>query len=288
MPHVIPATHTRIDPAFPLLWRSSDTIQVGIDSNIRFAAEEPWVELLLSKMAAGFRRSAFDVIAHSVHAPRGASRDLLTRLEPLLIDDPGPLGAAWVESINAFDPRAEHHIRDALHDEGIAPGERKNRQHIGIVAVHSVAASLDFARYLREDIAHVPVAFENARTTVGPLITPGETPCLSCRDAHSRDRDSAWPLMHSQLIGRKTETVTIARAAEAAMLVAQVLARRQEIGSFVVVTPDGHRAWQRLTFHEECQCRELLCQSPPRTARAPFRPGPLSATTTNAAFARPA
>jgi hypothetical protein len=37
------------------------------------------------------------------------------------------------------------------------------------------------------------------RVQVGPLITGGGGPCLSCLDLHRRDRDAAWPALLSQL-----------------------------------------------------------------------------------------
>jgi len=52
----------------------------------------------------------------------------------------------------------------------------------------------------RRGIPHLPLVAQTHRVQVGPLITAGGAgPCLSCMDLHRRDRDSAWPVLLSQL-----------------------------------------------------------------------------------------
>ena len=213
---------------------------------------------------------------------------LLARLDPLLVDDPPTPRAAWVESIDVADARCDYRMREALLDEGIAAGARENPADIGVVLVEGAAAALHFARYLRDDTSHLPVALERGRTTVGPLVVPGETPCLTCRDEHERERDDAWPRMHAQLIGRASGPISVARIADAATLVARLLAETSSAGSFVDVSGDGRREWRSVTFHAECRCRAQSFPSLPGTATAPAPLAPLSATTTATAYARPA
>ena len=52
---------------------------------------------------------------------------------------------------------------------------------------------------LRRGIPHLPLVVQGHRVQVGPLITGGGGPCLSCLDLHRRDRDAAWPAVLSQL-----------------------------------------------------------------------------------------
>ncbi|MFJ6531910.1 hypothetical protein [Microbacterium sp. NPDC091662] len=186
-----PPLLTRLHPGSPLLWRDEHTLQLGDDGGLRIDAEDAWVEPLLSRLRSGFRRGSFDVIAHAVGAPRDASRALLKRLDPLLLDDVAPARPAWVESIGITDDRSEYRMREALTDEGITLVDLGRRPGVGIVLVNGAAAALQFARYLREDTAHLPVSFEPGRVTVGPLVMPGATACLACRDAHARELDPA-------------------------------------------------------------------------------------------------
>jgi hypothetical protein len=53
--------------------------------------------------------------------------------------------------------------------------------------------------WLRRGIPHLPLVVQAHRVQVGPLITGGAGPCLSCMDLHRRDRDAAWPAVLSQL-----------------------------------------------------------------------------------------
>lgn len=55
------------------------------------------------------------------------------------------------------------------------------------------------APWLRLGIPHLPVVVQGHRVQVGPLITGGDGPCLSCLDLHRSDRDAAWPALLSQL-----------------------------------------------------------------------------------------
>lgn len=300
MSPITPPTMTRLDPAFPLLWRDVDTVQFGLDGQfgpdgelgpdgaLQVSLSEPWVEPLLQAMRTGFRRSSFDVIAHGVGAPREAARALLNLLQPLLQTDLPPLPPIWIESVNLTDSRTQARIEHALGDEGFVTADRSASGAVGIVLVHGAASAHQLAGYLRDDVQHVPVAFEPGGTTVGPLIIPGITPCLTCRDGHERDRDPAWPGLHAQLIGATSLPITAARTAEAAGLVARLLGEADgaKHTKSVRVTPDGRRAWRAASFHEECLCREQTFRSPQGSARDAAPPDPLFETTTAPAFLR--
>ena len=289
MPPLSPKTITRLDPAAPLLWRDERTLQFGVDGQIRIEIVGGWVEDLLLRMTEGFPRRAFDVLAHAAGAPRGDARALLRRLEPLLVDDPPALPAAWVESLNVTDARSEYRMREALADEGVPTGSRRAHGTVGVILVQGAAAALQFARYLREDVTHLPVAFERGRVTVGPLVVPGVTPCLACRDGHERDADPAWPRLHAQLIGRDCGALTAVRVAEAASLATRIMAEPERDGATIVeISADGVRERRPVRFHAECRCRERSFPSQRGSATAPAPLALPHATTTATAFARPA
>lgn len=288
MPPLTSKTITRLDPALPLLWRDGETLQFGVDGDVRVRVDAPWVELLLARMANGFRRVSFDVIAHGAGAPHRQARALLARVEPLLVDEEISYRAAWVESIDHVDGRDEYRMREALADEGVSLGRRESREDVGVILVQGAAAALQFARYLREDTTHLPVAFERGRTTVGPLVVPGRSACLACRDGHERDRDPAWPRLHTQLIGRGAGPISAARVAEAATLAARLLSDAAEVGTYAEVSATRGRSWRSVSFHEDCRCRVPSSRSPRGTSTAPVRLDQPSETRTATAFARPA
>jgi len=53
--------------------------------------------------------------------------------------------------------------------------------------------------WVRRGIPHLPLVVQGHRVQIGPLVTSGFGPCLSCLDLHRRDRDAAWPALLSQL-----------------------------------------------------------------------------------------
>lgn len=282
-----PSILTRLNPSAPLLWRDEHTLQLGDDGDLRVDTEAAWVEPLLSRLRSGFRRGSFDVIAHAAGAPRDAARALLARLDPVLLDDVAQARPAWVESIGITDGRSEYRMRDALTDEGITLVDHGDRPGVGVVLVQGAAAALQFARYLREDIVHLPVSFEPGRVTVGPLVDPGASACLTCRDAHARDLDPAWPLLHTQMIGRDPGPIRAVQVAEAARLTALLLtANTSSDGRLVRVSEDGSREWRSVSFHEECRCRGSWYPSQRGTATGTAPLAPQISTTTAPTFAR--
>ncbi|MDQ0644999.1 hypothetical protein QFZ46_003159 [Microbacterium murale] len=288
MSPITPPTLTRLDPAYPLLWRDVDTVQFGLEGAVRISVSEPWVEQLLQSLRLGFRPSAFDVIAHGAGAPRDAARELLSALQPVLRTDAPPLPHVWIESLNLTDSRIAARTEIALVDEGFSMTERATPHAVAVVLVEGAASARQFAAHLRDDVTHLPIAFEMGGTTIGPLVVPGRTPCLTCRDGHERDRDPAWPMLHAQLIGTASGRITAARTAEAAALAARILSEpgRTNALKSVRISPDGRRVWRSVKFHAECRCREQSFRSPEGTGTAAAHPDQRHETTTAPGFAR--
>lgn len=271
---------TRIAPEFAPLWRDGDTLQFGVAGTVRVRAGQPWVERLVSRLCDGIALTSFDVVAHSLGAPRRQSRALLDALAPVLRTDDPPAPAVWAESANVADSRVGSWMLDALADLGVPEAARSDPHAVGIVLVHGATAAAQMNTYLREDIAHLPVAFDFGGVSVGPLVVPGATPCLACRDAHDRDRDPAWPMLHCQLVGRVDSPIPHALVAAAAALVEQLLraerSRAPTADSTVVrLSADGTRQRSSVRFHAECRCREQSFRSPrgiatPSAVRAPL------------------
>jgi hypothetical protein len=281
-------TITRLDPRYPLLWRDERMVQFGLEAAASVDVTAPWVEPLLLRLRSGIRLSAFDVVAHSVGAPRDEARELLARLRPLLVSEQPAAPPVWVDGVNVVDGRAQERMRQALADEGIEEAQGRPPGAVAVVVVEGAAAALQFASYLRDDVPHLPVAFEHQAAVIGPLVYPGRTPCLSCRDAHEQQRDPAWPMRHAQLVGRPAAT-TSARIAHAAGLTARVLrAPVRSAGLMVRVSPDGRVAWRSVRHHEGCRCLEPSSRSLPGTATESAPRDLRFETTRSPAYARPA
>ncbi|MGF6821619.1 hypothetical protein M2317_000505 [Microbacterium sp. ZKA21] len=271
---------TRIAPEFAPLWRDGDTLQFGVAGDVRIRVDRPWVERLVSRLCAGIPLASFDVAAHALGAPRREARDLLDALAPVLQTEDPPAPAAWTESLNIGDSRIGGWMLDALGDLGVPEAARTDRRAVGILLVHGSAAACQVNAYQREDIVHLPVAFDFGGVSVGPLVVPGETPCLSCRDGHERDRDPAWPLLHCQLVGRTDSPIAHALVAETAGVVERLLRAGSAQSSMVRISADGSRRRTAVKFHAECRCREQSFRSPRGTETPTALLDPLPATRT--------
>jgi len=106
---------------------------------------------------------------------------------------------------------------------------------------------------------------------VGPLVVPGQSPCLRCLDLHRVDRDRAWPMVSAQLaapgrgLGSRAgavacdvvlATAVAAWAAMTALTFIDRADRRSELfGAMLELRPPLDRVRRRSwRFHPECGC----------------------------------
>lgn len=274
--HVLRAASVlRLNPDFPPLWRDAEVIQFGIDGHVTVHMGDAWQEPLLGELRAGIPAETYDVVAHRHGAPRAAARELLARLAPVLQRTPPAKVGVRVDAREVAEPRAQLWAQEAAADAGFivrTEGEPHVRtSDITLVLVEGAAAACRFADLLCNDRAHLPIAFEIGGTTVGPLVRPGTSPCLSCRDEHERARDAAWPLLHAQLVGRSAGSVAPTRIIEAVGLAARLINEHDadpETGRMVRISADGRRRWRAVRFHEACRCRDRSSRSPREIVRA--------------------
>lgn len=69
-----------------------------------------------------------------------------------------------------------------------------------LVVVRDAIGPRERASWVRSGLAHMPIVIHHRRAVLGPLVgVEGVGPCLVCLDLARRDRDTAWPLIASQL-----------------------------------------------------------------------------------------
>lgn len=276
-----------LDPAHPLLWRDAETVQFGPDAILTLSAGEAWVERLLHALRAGIPELSFDLVAYRCGAPRAAARALRERLAPVLIAPPEP-HPVQITVLPEIDPQTTIRLGEALIDSGLRAAAPEDGSATLVPVAAGVCAAADSATALADDRPHLPLSFDTAGATIGPLVVPGRTPCLSCRDAGERDHDPAWAAVHTQMLRQPPGRVPLRRIAAAADALAQLLSEHAEAvrhGSSRVVriTADGRRASRSVSFHADCRCRSL-----PGTATLAAPRARIPATSSPPAFARPA
>lgn len=282
------ASVLRLDPAHQPLWRDDETLQFGVDRRAEVALREPWSEPLLAELRRGIREESFDVVAHRLGAPRASAREFLAALGPVLHLAPLLPPPVYVQAQDPSDGAGALWLTELLREAGFPISDAHRPETVALRVVRGTAVSAQFAADLTADRAHLPIAFDAGGAVIGPLVVPGHTPCLACRDAQETAADAAWPRLQAQLIGRAGGAISSVRAAHAVPLVAELLREKTPGFRYVRLSADGTRAWHPVAFHEECRCRGLWSRSPRGSATAPDPRGPRSATTTPRECALPA
>ncbi len=139
-----------------------------------------------------------------------------------------------------------------------------DRVEASVIVDRFAVAPERYGRWLRRDIPHLAVVFGDRSVAIGPLVEPGEGPCLSCRDRHRIDEDPAWTALATQLAGKasplETELVSTAVAALASRMVLARLthgSRRFAAASVRYEAATGLTDVVPVRRHEECGCRAL-------------------------------
>jgi len=118
------------------------------------------------------------------------------------------------------------------------------------------------AGLLADEVPHLTATAGEAIGVVGPLVIPGRSACLHCLDLARAGRDSAWPQVLAQIIGRQPSTPAcdcVLAASVAAQACAQVLmfvdrGRADTVtnGSLELVAPGWQ--WRRRSWKPQAQC----------------------------------
>jgi len=283
----------RLDPRYPLVWRTPDTIQLGID---RPVAIVPGVtaplESVIAALRVGVPRSGALMLGRQAGATDAATAALLGALAPALVGldsppappgtDVAPLTATWFGGRPAAVARGDvrpvvcvdgdggtaERIRRLLTDLGITArtsgDAAPERPHLAVIVDHYVLTPERHGRWLRRDVPHLPVLFSDTEVRIGPLVEPGAGPCLTCLDLEHVDADPAWPAIASQLLLRTAPTETPRLGIEAATTAAgivhdRVIASSNEFAAASLAIDAESLTVRRRAHrpHERCGCRFL-------------------------------
>jgi hypothetical protein len=277
-----------IDPALPLVWRTPVDLQLGATTPrvvIRDAGD------LETGLIAALRHGASVETLCTIGSGLGGERDdvlgLVAALEPTFEPEPPSAprtrgGSAPVVVVDADDA-----VAGRLGGDLLSLGYRVLRPGPDGALVESAGPDADAADladvvdlvvivapwvvpparhlpWLRRDIPHLAIVFDDAGTRIGPLVEPGAGPCLRCVDLDRRDDDPSWPVIAAQLAGRPAATCTPLAVIEATALALAVIDERLRHGSNGLAAsslvlsrerPAGLPLRRRHEPHPECGCR---------------------------------
>jgi hypothetical protein len=268
-----------LDPSLPLLWRTPSSVQFGSDEPLVVLDEvSEGEDRLLAALSTGVSATGYAMLARSLGVSTELAASLLHRVEAALLvetDAASPTAAVLGDSPLARSVASL--LRSAA-----ALGSVDDSDVVVLVG-DWVLAPADHLQWLNRDVAHLPVVVSERAVTVGPLVEPGDGPCLHCVHLARLDDEPSWGAVATQLLGRDGRVLADLERAEAAVFVARRVlerldgARRPGVswrldaaGSIRV------REWGR---HPDCRCAAL-----PGTdwAAAPDREGHAVPTTASA------
>jgi len=256
----------RLDAAIPAVWRSPWRLQFGADPPLLVLdAPTPADERMIAALERGTTASGLAAIADATAATR-----LLGRLAPVL------------ERPVATPPRPEPRVRSAAARDVLAQlaallpapadrgaGRRDDPRPVLLVVDHAVAPA-EHLPWLRADRPHLAVVFGARSAEIGPVVHPGRTACLRCRDLHRRDADPAWAAIATQLVGRPAAAAAdpVLRAESLAVAVRALAVEGDAPGAATAlrIEHDGARREVAVAPHPECGCLGLS-DPPPAPAR---------------------
>lgn len=277
----------RLDPAYPPLWRDATVLQFGLDATLIVDDPAPWQERLLHELGRGVPEIALEPVARMLGAPPAQARTFVRRIARALEPEarealtpvtvrvppslPEPEAGALAGALTTFGGDVDVGAADALVYEPPRAGEV-----VVLVARHLVDPR-HVTALMRDDVIHVPVVLTGRQVSVGPVVRPGETACLTCIDAHRQDADASWPTVAAQLLGRHGPGLGVSLAMEAGIAAGRLLSEpAPENGHSVTIHADSsRRTWQVHQPHPRCGCRSL-----PENATAASDAIPSPATTT--------
>jgi bacteriocin biosynthesis cyclodehydratase domain-containing protein len=104
--------------------------------------------------------------------------------------------------------------------QSILGNHRVPRPDLVVLTDSAVPAPELVSRLLTDSVPHLGVRVREGIGIVGPLVVPGRSSCLGCADLHRADRDSDWPTVAAQLVG-KTQLAGLTCAHATAALAAE-------------------------------------------------------------------
>lgn len=269
----------RLDPRVPIVWRTPDTIQLGIDRPLAvIAGMTPALERVLVALRSGVPRGGALMLGHDAGASSLEIDVLLEALRPALLSAPAAdvpeTGAVCVDGAG----RTADQLRDLLSDLGLGvitlpeAGDDADRlahdsipdAALAVIVSHYVIEPERHGRWLRRDIPHLPVIFSDTEVRYGPVVEPGSSPCLTCLELRRVDDDPDWPAIAVQLMSRRAPTETPLVSTEVASAVARIIAGRLLSGpsageslSYAHDAETGGVTRRAHPQHERCGCRSL-------------------------------
>jgi hypothetical protein len=252
----------------PVVWTSPDSIQLGIDPPLATLERVPdGAESLLYALQCGTSESGLLMLARDRGIESEWVESLLSTVDQLGQKASPSHAKPWAiwsvsEAAEGLATLAHYSHFPVHHTQEIADDPSADWQGVLVVADYLIHPHwLDLLA--RKNLPHIPVVFTDQAVTVGPLVRPGETPCLTCLESGRRDSTPHWLEVSSQLWGKRSplhspHTHGVTWAMVMALILHATPNTLETPFPRASYRPEGHQVvWSNTAFHRDCTCRGL-------------------------------
>lgn len=199
----------------------------------------------------------------------GFSNLRLVDAQPVTNTDLLPWGASRIDLGTRRDNVAETLLSRIHREQTRKPNYRDSRQDTSLI-IYVTDPNSDFPFFepdladeaTAHDIPYLIIGASSTISTVSSVLIPGESGCVRCLHLSQTDRDSAWPVLVAQLVGREIPDLT-----PTALVLRTALFAYQRISNWVELKQNEANTWWQLTEqsessfinypHQNCGCNGL-------------------------------
>jgi hypothetical protein len=241
-----------LDPSLPVVWRSPESLQIGIDPpRAHIDSLDQRFLPVLAALQTGISEEGCEAIASHEGLTRGETRGFLHALAGALTHRaPDPLPRLCITGSTSHLSAFARVLRDVGYRDGEPADE-------AILVASFVMPASAYHPWLADDVPHTPVIFSDQAIIVGPRVTPGEGPCLQCVWENHAQTEPAVVALASQLSTRSAATDTQALHALAAWHTRDLLRAQTPGLTYRMDRYTGELSQHREEASESCLCRSL-------------------------------
>ena len=247
----------RINPSIPVVWRDSETVQLGLDPEyarvgpLNLSGARGVTELVrgtsLARLASivGGEHAARSLIDSCGDVFHRTPRVTLPRLAVVgVAPATDTIARTWVGSTRSTVVAGSSTDITAVDVDFV------------LLVSHFVVSPIDVQPWLGRDITHCAIVFGESSVRVGPVVIPGESACIRCVELAHIDGDPSWSAVAPQMWRRTAAADSVDLAIHAA---AESLSMFPMGGGYSVRV-DGvtfNRAVSPHALHPNCGCRAI-------------------------------
>lgn len=190
----------RIDPAIPVVWRDSETVQFGLDPV--YARIGP-LDMTAARGIAELVRGTSVARLASIVGGDSAARALIDSCGDVFHRPPrATLPRLAIVGVAPGTDVVARIWAGATRSIVVAPSSADVRGHdvdFVVLVSHFVVSPIDVQPWLGRDVPHCAIVFGESSARIGPVVIPGVTACIRCVELAHIDTDVAWSAVAPQV-----------------------------------------------------------------------------------------